>query len=252
MLKRQENKFTMYKSINAFLDENREKVGSIVELANSYTAFNSKCEDIKAKNETKRTVSQGKATSKLKMRKRAIDASVGIAAGLFTLGKKNDDDELSAISDIPRSELEGMRDSELLEVLETLGSMAEARSEQLTSHGITTDKLESYKRAIGSYNDAFGKRVTGVTKRKIAGASIEIHFAEADEILINIDKLISGMQNEDPEFVRQYKDLRVIKHLGLRHRDDEEETTPDTGEQLPAVQNTGPVQTNSPPETGSQ
>ncbi len=64
MLKSQENKFTMAKAIDNYLNENEAIVSATPELLSHYNSFKSKCSEIEQTNNERYTVVVGKVLSK--------------------------------------------------------------------------------------------------------------------------------------------------------------------------------------------
>lgn len=247
MNKQQENRFTMYNAVNKYLGENPETTGTIQAFNENCNAFSEKCIEIKLKDDTKKTVAVGKTISKLNARESAITRCLLISAGLFAYAKKTNNDELAELSDIQRSRLEMMRDTELIETLESVYELAKARSAEGVTYGFGETELESYRLIIQKYDDAFGRSQTGMLKRKVAVKSLVELFSEAGAILEVIDKYVHGMRETHSDFAAHYNDARVIRHLGLRHRKDEQPVTPPDN-QTPQTQ-VIPVSngTNAPP-----
>lgn len=245
MLKKQENKFTMYNAVNTFLSENEEIISSIPELNENSIAFSEKCRELIQKDELKRNATAGKAITKLRARNTAISNCMAVSAALFAYAKKNYDEELAVISDIPRSRLEVMRDTEISEIFESVYQMAFTRLGVLESFGINSSKLENFKQAKDRYSEAFGRSQTGVVKRKGAKQSISELFNQTDDILVRIDKFVKGMNVENPEFVRHYEDLRVIRNLGVRHNKSSRKL------QTQGQQQSGPPSEPPPENSGS-
>lgn len=245
MLKKQENKFTMYNAVNTFLSENEEIISSIPELKESQIAFSEKCRELFRKDELKRNATAGKAITKLRARNIAISNCMSVSAALFSLAKKKNDEELAAMSDIPRSRLEVMRDTEISEILESVYQLAYSRLDVLEPFGINAAKLENFRQSKDRFSEAFGRSQTGVVKRKGANHSINDLFKQADDILVRIDKYVKGMSNDNTEFVRHYEDLRVIRNLGIRHNKNSRNL------QTQGQQQTGPLSEPPPENSGS-
>lgn len=247
MRKQHENKFTMYHSVSALLEQNSEIVNANAGLTNKTIEFDSKCKEIKEFEEVRRTATTGRAVAKMRAKNKAITGCFAVTAGIFALANSSKDAELEEISDLQRSRLLLMRDTELIEVLESVHAMALARLDQLETHGVTSASLESYKQTVEAYSKAFGRSQTGTSNRKFATTNIPQLFREGDTILHQIDKYVDGLREDEKEFVSKYFSARVIRKLGIRHIKDPivpDSTTPE-GNGTPL----SPPENNSPPVT---
>jgi len=221
MRKTQENKFTMYVTVDTFLNENQSIVSGIPELNESYNKFKMMNAAIKGKDDEKKNVMKGKAVSKLRARNNVISASRKISAGLFAYAFNIKDDELAALSNVKKSDLDVMRDTELVEALEGLREIARTRLDVLEPYGVTQAKFDAFSDKIAVFDGTVGRTGTGMVRKKGATKSLKIFFKEGDELLDVIDKYINGLNDEHPEFVRNYNDSRLMKNLGVRHRKEE-------------------------------
>lgn len=229
MRKRQENKFAMYNTTDSYLSESQVIVESINELNAHHQDFKAKLTAIKSKNDEKKNAIMGKAVSKLMARDNVIKSSIKVSAGLYAYAKRSRNIELAEISNVHRSDLGKMRDTELVDGLEALRDLAYSYIRSLETFGVTAAKFDEFKNKITEYDIAVGRSQTGMVRRKGAGKSLTILFTEADDVLVTLDKLVNGLNDEHPEFVRMYNDARLINNLGIRHRKEEIVIPPESG-----------------------
>lgn len=249
MKKQHENKFTMYSAVNSILDEHRDLVSSKRGFEKSANEFNLKCAAIKSKAGQRRNSTAGKKDSKKRKKNAAVTGCLSVCAPVYSLASDMKDDELTSKIHFYRSHLEKMRDTELIEVLDSVYEIAKTKLDQLEPHGLDAAMLEDYKSRVASYSGAFSKSQAGVRSRMEANKSIPELFGEADAILLKLDKYVDGMTDEQPEFVKQYRGSRLIYKLGIRHEKDEETPAPENNALVPvASTHTG---SNAPPEPGS-
>lgn len=218
MRKNQENKFTMYKAVDTYLDENLVIVQGITELSASHLQLKGKYLELKTKNDESLKALSGKAVSKLVARMNAINSSLAISGGLYGYAKKNKNTELETITNIQKSSLDKMRDTELTTALEAIADLAEAHISSLEPFGVTPAKAEEFREKINLYDASVGKKETGMIRKKGAKKSLRTLFTEADDILVTMDKYIDGLKNDHGEFVSNYKEARFIMNMGIRHK----------------------------------
>lgn len=238
MNKTQENKFNMLKTVETFLDDNQETVNIISELANHQQQFKSVCEQLSLKDEVKRTVRIGKSTRKYSEKGYIIRKALAVSGALYAYAKKTNNIELAQNADINLTNLQRRRDTELTGVLYTIKELAEQNLPALEAFGITTEKFNIFKEKILIYETAVGQ--SGVSSVLRSGAVREITelFREADELLTNIDKLVTGLAEEHHDFVKNYFVARSIKNLGIRYKKDniaQSQPAPETGSTVPEV-----------------
>ena len=219
MRKEQENRFTMIKTVTTYLTERQEIVSANRELAESQTVLEEIYEDLKKKDKLKKNSYRGKASTKLTFKESLIKSSMSVSAGLFAYAKKTGNVLISELTDIPKSSLEHMRDTMLVEAMEGLKNLASPVISELATYGIKQEKLDAFSEKIAQYDQPIVSSETGRVKRKGAVKSLKLLFKEADDPFGIMDKLVNGMEEKDKqEFVRGYNDSRKFQNLGVRHR----------------------------------
>jgi hypothetical protein len=102
-------------------------------------------------------------------------------------------------------------------VLETLKDITQEHLSELEPYGVTAERYNSFSEKINLYKKALSQREAGNTTRSGAVVSLKELFREAGEILVTIDRLVNGLEEEYPDFAREYYIARAVKNLGVRH-----------------------------------
>lgn len=226
MNKSQENKFTMLRTIDEYLDSKSSIISGIDELTTNHQLLKSKTTEIKAKDDEKINATKGKVSTKHYTKAGVVSMAIAIAGGVYAYGKKIKNNEILERADITKSDLRKMRDSELVEAVESLRDLATLHSSLLEPFGISQTKLEAFSGKITQFDNAFVQKENSVITQTGATKSLVTLFREADEILNSIDKLVNGLNDDQKEFVRDYYAGRTIKRLGIRYEKDKGASPP--------------------------
>lgn len=238
MRKQQENRFTMIITVITYLERFFQIVNRVPELEENLGILKTKKAEISIKDERKKTALTGKTLTKQQAKDNAVKSAMAVSGALFAYGKKITDHVIIERSSLIKSELDRMRDTELAELLESLNELATEKLNVLGPYGISEARLNLFAERIESLNKALGDKEDSGVARSGAVKSLNDLFKEADQILLSMDKLVIGLNEDEPEFVRDYNTARKVKNLGLRHRKPEEQI-PDEG-------------TNSPPDQSQE
>lgn len=223
MRKKQENRFTMIKAVRTYLSEKQDIVSEISELVNSKAILDEIHDNLKAKEQEKNNSFAGKAAAKLAMKEALIKSSRSVSAALFAYAKKTGNIVISELTDIPKSSLELMRDTMLVEAMEGLKNLAVPVIGELGPYGISQEKLDAFTEKINDYDKSIGDSETGRVTRKGAVKTLKLLFSETDELFEVMDKLVNGIDDKSKqEFVRGYNDARKVRNMGIRHKADKD------------------------------
>jgi hypothetical protein len=237
MNKKQENKLAMLKTVDTYLDENREIAGTIAEFNTNHQQLKSVYNEIMAKDDQKINALKGRTVNKREAKRKVTSAAKSIAGGLFAFGKKSGDNIIMKKADIYVSKLIAMRDIELIEAAESLRNLALEYSDALAEFGISAAKLTAFSSKISEYDNAVGQKQNSIIIQTGATKTLKTLFSEADSVLLSMNKLADSLKDEHPEFVRDYYAARVVKKFGTRYNADEDEKTGDESTSLKISEN---------------
>jgi hypothetical protein len=222
-----ENRFTMFRTVETLLDNNTVKTASITVFATRFGEFKDALAAILEKEESRNTATAGMTADKKAKRNDMVEDAAVLAAKLKTLGSDTNDERLVQIGDLKRSDLERMRDTQLLPTVQGLVNAADASAAGLVNYGVTAAMIASLGTKMGAYDVSLGSKESSFSVKGAAYTALLNLFDSADNILKNkLDNLMEGFKKDDNEFYNQYKLAREIRDLGVRH--EKEEPTPPT------------------------
>lgn len=214
MIKREENKYSMYRGITQLLGEQKETIANIPAFQISMTDFNGLLEKISDKDKQYQNISKGATAAKDNAENELIEKTIAVSSALYVFARRSKNDPLKAITKITPSSLKKMRDSDLLQQAKTIHENAAAHQANLPEFGIEQEDIESLKQKIDVFEKALGSKETRVAESKAAREELKELFDEADELLYEeLDSMIELVKNTDAEFYNKYQAARVIKDL---------------------------------------
>mgnify|MGYP001031277974 CR=1 FL=1 len=222
-----ENKYTMYRAVETLLDDNAAKTASIPIFATRLTEFKDVLLQIVDKEDNRNTATLGMTADKRAKRSAMIEDAAVLAAKIRTLGFDTKDERLIQMGDFKRSDLDKMRDTQLLPTVLGIKNEADANSASLVPYGVTPVIITDLDSKMTDYNAALGSKESSFSVKGAAYTALLGLFDSADDILKNkLDNLMEGFKTSDNEFYNQYKIAREIHDLGVRHEQPEEPVEP--------------------------
>lgn len=220
MIQVQKNRLTMYDTVHAFLEDNLAVYTDTAEFVVNKDAFISKMEEINAKETERMNAMTGKTLGKNAAKKSVISIVLSIAGALFAFGKKTNDISLVEKSKLSKTKLEGLRDVELMIVLNSVKDLIIQNSASLVPFGVTPAKMQDFETKLTNYSEALGAKESSGATKSSASKSLKQIFKDADEILRLIDKLAEGFKESNLQFYNGYKTSRIVRDMGVRHKDE--------------------------------
>jgi hypothetical protein len=227
MNQRQINKSKMYGTVGVVLNANTDKINTIPALPPEVEKFKNYIGAISIKTGEQNTSPAGKVDARDNAKAVLTKALFVIMKGTKLLAQKNNDSELLALSNLPLSDIERMKDIELRDKSKLFLTKTTTVKEALAEFGITDERLTAFSSAIDSFTAAMDDLAGGETGRIAATTTLANLFKETDSVLLKIDDFVNILDDTYPEFGLQYKAARNIKDLGGSHKDDNDNK--DTG-----------------------
>jgi hypothetical protein len=221
MDKRQENRQTMWETVEDVLDINKATVDTIPSFAESVAEFKTKAAAARLKIQEADTMTKGKTKAKDDTVDELIASLVPAISTLRVYARKEKKTELEAKATLSPSEIRGLRDTELKDTAGTIIGLIEQEASGLLSHGMTADKIALLKTRFTAYCNALsGKEGTMATRNSVR-ESAETLIAEVNTILLKeIDEYMDHMAEDSTDFYNAYWAARPIHILGVRHKQD--------------------------------
>jgi hypothetical protein len=237
MNKKQFNKTRMYESVDVVLKNNAVQIQTIQAFPPEVLRFRNLVGAISIKVGEQSTAPAGKVEARDQAKEVLEKSLFVVMKGTKLLAQKNNDSELLALSTTSFSDIERLKDIELRDKAKSILEKANAAKDALVEFGITNEKLTGLSANIDGFIAAMEDLAGGETGRIAATTSLANLIKETDDALEKIDDLADILDDTYPEFGLQYKAARVIKDLGVTHKDKEENKTAGTTANVPAGTN---------------
>jgi len=214
MTKREENRVTMFKAVQHFLRQNLEKLSVIPVFAEVLETLDQSIDDIDARNDEHQTVAEGATDQKRDAEEELVAETVALCRPAYTYAKRAGNRELQARFKVTESELDHLRDTELLNRVQSLNDLLEEHQEDLAGYGVTPEKITAHREQVDAYRQALGNKEALSAVKVAARDALTDAIARTNEILKEeIDPLMALFRTTDKQFYDQYHAVRVIKDL---------------------------------------
>ena len=227
----EENKYEMFKAVEAVLDKNQTAVDTLPALAEAKGEFASLITRIIKTEKDFGTATVGKVATKNSIENELIDALLPLKGALASLARKTKNTELSLLVKFSKSDLQRLGNTELENKAATILEIVEANKTALAAYNVDEVEITDLTEKVAAFKAATANKQTSFAGKGGARVSLTGLFDDADEVLkIDIDNLMLRMKKDYPDFCNEYQAARVTKDLGGKHKDDEDETPlpPDT------------------------
>lgn len=215
----QENKFSTYLEIETVFDRNNHIVSKIPQLSDSVTNFKNVISDISLKAVKRNTVTKGATENKSLNRIGLENAVVEISSALYALGYKTTNEVIKAISNVPPSTLDRMRDTEVVNKANVILNTASENEEALLNYGIDAEDIAKLRNCIAGYKTSSTDKSGSGTESKVITKTLKELFRNAADILDNeLDRMVDSLQTKEKNFYDSYYAVRSVKNLGIRHK----------------------------------
>ena len=219
MDKRQENKQSMWETVEDVLDTNKEDVDKIPAFAESVGNFKTKAASARIRLKEAENATKGKARVKEDAGQSLITALVAVTSALRVYAHKERKTELEAKVSMSPSDIKGLRDTELKDVSKMVIGLADENAAAIIPHGITAEKLTDLKTRYDTYCAALSDKAGSGATRNSVRESADALIAGVNKILSKeIDDYMEQMAEVTPEFYNAYWAARPIHMLGVRHK----------------------------------
>lgn len=220
------NKYSMYMGTVRLLGSNQTKTGTIPAFAESYQKLSSLVDQIQVKDKERMGKTPGRVAAKDELADAMVTATVIVAAAVAAYARKKGNTQLKEAIHIHESHLRHARGSEQVNRAKLTYDLAKGIGNDLASVAITPAMLGELKSRIAAFEESLKDVSTGVAERVGARSMLSELYVQADDVLKEeIDPMMQIFRSSDPEFYNEYRSVRVIKDLGVRHAKSGQPTT---------------------------
>ena len=213
----QTNRVTMFKTTIGVLDANNAIWNAMTPFADAVTRLKSKVSAIDTaaqKQETPTGATQDKAGA----RDALEDVLFLMCEALGVLAHTGKDQDLLALTDIRRSDIDKLDVEALSNRATTVLAQANTRKTELATLQVTQANIDELSQALQDYNEAKAGPRQATTARMVQTEALGTSVREANDILRNeIDRLVNLFSRSHPLFVSNYQAARVIVDRAASH-----------------------------------
>ncbi|MBI5217184.1 MAG: hypothetical protein HY960_15615 [Ignavibacteriae bacterium] len=215
--KEQNNTFNMYGVTLKCLDDNQALYASFVPLGEAREIFRLKVNGISATVQAKKGAKEGRSDTKESAELQLGRSMFAVSSALSAFAFKTENIELKAKAHFVLSDLDRMRDADLIEkgdAMLKLGNEYKA-DDVAKKHGVSDEVVAALEAQLNSYRGAKSGVAAGSTSVTSAVKSLEQQFKEASVFLSEyVDKMVNTLMESQPDFYNAYYAARVIRDIG--------------------------------------
>ena len=211
------NRVTMFKTVDAYLDQNNTVWNGMALFVDASQAFKTKIAAIDTAAQ-KQEAPTGATADKASARETLEDVLFLMCQALSVLGHSGNDNDLLALTNLSASDIHRLTETELSNRAATVLVEANARKPALATVQVTQANIDEFDQAIQNFNAAKAAPRTRTADRVAQTQSLSELIREVNEILRNqIDPLVNLFRRTNTDFVAGYKAARVIVDRAASH-----------------------------------
>jgi hypothetical protein len=212
------------------LDEHKVSVDTVPKLATLSTLLGKGILKIKETDKQYKNHSTPKGDMKEQAHHAAIVSAVAIAGSVYAYAQENKNEELKIKMDVSETDLNDLRDEDLVTKLENIYDTAVPISADLAPFGATPEDIASFRTEIDAFVKTKKNIGTGIAARSSSRSSLTESFTEVDVMLENsIDRIMEGFRKKDADFYNAYQTARRIWNTaGGRNKEETQNTSTTT------------------------
>ncbi len=220
MKTRLKNRQTMYLVVTGYCnqDEQQEAIAALPAFQRAYDKFKVYPQQIYAMGQLQQQRSAGQTKTKAKLREAMADAVARAASGVRAYADEKGDLELYEIVNVTPAKLKYGAAIDAVNWAERILKAATEHVADLADYGIDQAQLDAVDLAIDEFSAAIGKPREAIIERRSATQSLPELFAAADQHLARMDDLTDQLEGDFPEFVRDFRNTRVIVNRRGSHK----------------------------------
>ena len=223
MNNKQRNKLTMYEAVAQALQENQATWKSIKAMDKAFTTLQQLLKDIRITDTQRSKTTKGATQSKNEQKDKMALLAATMASSAYAYAGEINDSRLKAMFNYSLSTISLMDDNNAVSLCRAIYEEAEKIKKELEDYDIKAADFKELKENIDVFNASIGGNTNIKSNRVSATKTLTTLFDETDDLLRErMDKMLFRFKKDKPEFYQIYNNVRVIKDLGSRRK---EETT---------------------------
>ena len=228
MTKRQENKLSMYLTVQDTLALHQATWQAKPAFVEAKAAFDGALDDIDNLVQQQEATSTGATSQKQIRRVTMTERALPVSGALVAFAHKNENGELADNAAVTRTDLLHGRDMDALIKAQNLLSLANTHAVALADY-ITAGEITLFSQSITQYNSLLQRPRTIIANRAAVTTQLVDAFKAMDEVLTKqLDPLAETFSLTAPAFHLAYFAARVIVDNAGPGEEDEEPEPPPT------------------------
>ncbi|MEP6685555.1 MAG: hypothetical protein ABJB22_02155 [Verrucomicrobiota bacterium] len=215
----QENKLSMYRTVQTVLNNNQAEFSDVAALGTQQTAFSDSIGMIDSLGQAQQSDTSGVTIDKANFSQQMMDKALQVAGGLMAFASVGKDTSLQKKAEVNKSTFNRARDEERDQIAQEIHDLANANLAALASYGITAATLTALQTRIDAYKlGAAGPQVAKAQRSSLTEL-LDQEFDRADMILGDrIDGLVEQFNGSGTTFYNDYKNARKIIGTGSKQK----------------------------------
>ena len=218
MTDRQEDKITMWTTVNAVLENYPEVWSTLDGFANAANAFFIIREEIDPSASLQKSPNKGYTEAKHISGNDLISFSYQMALNIKSYAMNAKDFVLTKQYQYSLSDFNKFRDNELPTMVKDMVNKAKELDKALNAYGVTVAEIEELNNALKEYNVTNPAVAIAKGQSKQATVNIAKKLAEGTEQLELMDNLAGNFNKKNPEFVAAFRNARIVIKRGSRKK----------------------------------
>lgn len=207
----QEARLNMYRVVEALCLDNAATLALMPALQATFATFSTKITAIVTTVQQQDKILLGLAANKKEIKKNLARLATDIAGAISAYAAATNNLELKSAVHYTHSDLLNSRDDLLAPRCRNIYDRAMANAAALANYGLSATLLSVFHDTIDDYFNTVPKPRSASSLRQLYTSNIKILVKETSLLLREqMDKLVALFKNTHPDFVRSYKNARVL------------------------------------------
>jgi hypothetical protein len=211
MEKTLENRFSMYRSVQAVLRQHYSSIEPIKKFTDEVDQYVANLEIIKTKQEEREQANL--TEDKNELEDQLMESLIVNAAALKIVANFNGNEKLKQESDFSKSDLKVLRDSDLVVKGQQIVDNLNKHLPNPADYGLDENSTATLTELVSSFEKILGDSAARKASKVAAKQEQQEAFKNIKVNLDNLDSFVEILSSKSPELYNDYKQARVIKNL---------------------------------------
>lgn len=214
MNRKEENRLTMFLSVDKVLQDNSTLWNTVPAMATAVGNFTANLSLLRKTLDKQQAPIKGVARDKRNALLAMANKALEVKGAIVAFADVSHNETLKERVNFSFSKLTHSSDTLCAEFAQIIKDEAQAIVSQLTPYGVGNNALTQFQQLIDAYSALVPATRVAITARKLATKNIKSIIGGINGLLTNrIDKLMFKFKASAPDFFTQYFDARIIIDL---------------------------------------